>query len=196
MRIGVTTRVVEAATYVEPRDALAQAWGDFLAAALPVGGHWLPLPNLGAERIVAFCEGWGIDGLILSGGEDPGTVPLRDATEFRLLDWAEENGIPVLGVCRGLQMMAVRAGTALSPVTGHAGAGHPVHGEIVGDVNSFHRYVPAVCPPGFHVTARAPDGVIEAIAHDRQRWEGWMWHPERQLAPASMDVEGLRRVFA
>ncbi len=195
MRIGVTSRIVEAQGYREARDALAPDWAVFLAAALP-GVAWMQLPNLGGEHIVPYCEQWEIDRLILSGGEDIGVSALRDQTELRLLDWAEVRGVPVLGICRGMQLIAHRAGTGLIPVAAHVATTHAVTGARTGVVNSFHRLAPAACPEGYRVMAWAEDGSIEAIAHRSLRWEGWMWHPERCLQPAPLDVTGIRRVFA
>ncbi len=195
MRIGVTSRIVEAQGYREARDALAHDWAVFLAAALP-GVAWMQLPNLGGEHIVPYCEQWEIDRLILSGGEDIGVSALRDQTELRLLDWAEARGVPVLGICRGMQLIAHRAGTGLIPVAAHVATTHAVTGARTGVVNSFHRLAPAACPEGYRVMAWAEDGSIEAIAHRSLRWEGWMWHPERCLQPAPLDVTGIRRVFA
>ena len=195
MRIGVTSRIVEAQGYREARDALAHDWAVFLAAALP-GVAWMQLPNLGGEHIVPYCEQWEIDRLILSGGEDIGVSALRDQTELRLLDWAEARGMPVLGICRGMQLIAHRAGTGLIPVAAHVATTHAVTGARTGVVNSFHRLAPAACPEGYRVMAWAEDGSIEAIAHRSLRWEGWMWHPERCLQPAPLDVTGIRRVFA
>lgn len=195
MRIGVTSRIVEAQGYREARDALAHDWAVFLAAALP-GVAWMQLPNLGGEHIVPYCEQWEIDSLILSGGEDIGVSALRDQTELRLLDWAEVRGVPVLGICRGMQLIAHRAGTGLIPVAAHVATTHAVTGARTGVVNSFHRLAPAACPEGYRVMAWAEDGSIEAIAHRSLRWEGWMWHPERCLQPAPLDVTGIRRVFA
>lgn len=195
MRIGVTSRIVEAPDYRETRDALAHDWAVFFAAALP-GVAWMQLPNLGSEHIVPYCEQWEIDRLILSGGEDVGVSALRDQTELRLLEWAEARDLPVLGICRGMQLIAHRAGAGLIPVAAHVATTHALSGDWTGVVNSFHRLVPAACPKDYRVMARAEDGSIEAIAHRSLRWEGWMWHPERCLRPAPWDVTGIRRVFA
>lgn len=193
-RIGVSMRVVPAVGYHEPRDALSQQWPGFLALALG-GIPWVPVPNLGAGPVEAFCDQWQLNALILTGGDDPGVYPLRDETELALLDWAERKSAPVLGICRGMQLMCQRAGVALIPVQGHVRTRHILNGERGGEVNSFHAWSPAACPPGFRALAHSGDGALEAIAHDILKWEGWMWHPEREDAMDLTDAHRLRRLF-
>jgi putative glutamine amidotransferase len=155
-----------------------------------------------------------LDGLIISGGADVeperyGAArhrltadgrPDRDAWELALLDAAEEAGTPALGICRGLQLMAVRAGGTLEQhlpdVVGHdehspgrdafgwisisTQAGSRVR-ELVGDklqVNCHHHQAVAT-HPGYRVTARAADGTVEAIENpDHSFWLAVQWHPE------------------
>lgn len=179
IRIGLTMRVIESHGYVEPRDALAQDWSRFLHEAIP-GVAWMYLPNLGSDRIPAYCDQWGINALILTGGENIGAEPLRDDTERSLLSWAEQRDYPALGICRGMQLMAICAGTKLKSVKQHVKQRHALHGDIVREVNSYHEFSLTNCPEGYTVTASAPDGEIEAIRHNRLKWEGWMWHPERE----------------
>jgi putative glutamine amidotransferase len=194
LRIGVTMRVLEAQGYHEPRDALAQDWSNFLSMALP-DAAWLPLPNLGANKARAYCEKWNINRLILTGGEDIGLSTIRDETEQDLLIWAKERAVPVLGICRGMQMMAVWAAVALKSVAGHVNTRHILQGDFVYEVNSFHNYGLAECPWGFEVTARAEDGEIEAIRNTALHWEGWMWHPEREKPFQPADIDRLRKLF-
>ena len=193
-RIGLTMRIVDAATYTEPRDAIAQDWARFLKVALP-GVPWLLIPNLGAEDAVKFVEEWKINRLIMTGGEDIGTCPLRDETETALLDWAALGEHPVLGICRGMQLMAERAGMFCCQVEGHVATHHRVSGEIEREVNSYHSRALCDCPDGFVVTARAGDGIIEAIRHASLPWSGWMWHPEREDKPKGEDIHALQKVL-
>lgn len=141
------------------------------------------------------------EALVLSGGNDIGEYPERDATERHLLTWAAANRIPVLGICRGLQMMAVWAGGNLVPVEGHVRTRHALsvsapQGEWSASVNSFHNWGLSSCPDGFEIAAQAEDGGIEAIRHIELPWEGWMWHPEREETFAPQDTARLRRLFS
>jgi len=194
LRIGITSRIMSASGYSEDRDALAHDWGSFLSKALPQV-PWMALPNLGPEQIVPYCQSWAIDRLILSGGDDIGATPLRDGTETGLLSWAEQRRIPVLGVCRGMQLMAHLAGTRLVPVEGHVATRHGLHGMRDDNVNSFHTLGLAECPAGYEILARAEDGGIEAMRHLVLPWEAWMWHPERDAQPNPRDLEAIKRIF-
>jgi putative glutamine amidotransferase len=162
-------RTVEASGYLEQRDAIAHDWPRFLKFALP-DVPWLLIPNLGAQDAVRFCESWNINRLILTGGPDIGEDRLRDETEAELLNWAERSKHPVLGICRGMQLMAARA-------------------------DSYHSQVISDCPDGFVVIARAGDGSIEAVRHVSLPWSGWMWHPEREDSPAREDAQALKKVL-
>ena len=101
--VGITMRVLRDPASGESRDALAQDWAHFFNALFP-GRPWLMLPNTG-EACPALAQDLGVNALVLSGGDDIGMTPLRDATETALLRWAASRNLPVLGICRGLQML-------------------------------------------------------------------------------------------
>lgn len=206
-RIGLSMRTADATEYVEPRDALALDWSRFLSAALP-GIAWLPIPNIG-QNVGPWLEQWQIEGLILTGGETPGASPRRDETEFSMLDYALARHLPVLGICRGMQMMQVRANGQLIEIEGkdHIATRHSViiydhfpGGKQIGDkmeVNSFHRmgFHRSTLMPQFHSLAEAEDGCIEAMRHNNEAWLGLMWHPEREVTPQSHDMSIIAHHF-
>lgn len=201
-RVVITQQVDHLPERGETRDVLDQRLIAFIQAAGFVG---LPVPNVSGWSVTA--DAWDTqplanwlgevrpDAVVLSGGQDIGQSPARDVTEYSLLDFAESQGIPVLAICRGMQVMAHRAGTDLRSVTGHAGTRHALVGEIEGEVSSYHNFSLENCPSGFRILARSEDGEIEAIAHDSLSWEGWMWHPERERDFSLIDVERVRELF-
>jgi putative glutamine amidotransferase len=160
----------------------------------------------------------GSDGLLLSGGEDvdpsrygaePSTHlkeldPRRDAFELALFEAAKERGLPILAICRGLQLVNVALGGTLwqdLPSEVETQLNHDVGdrwdirshtitlwpGTKLHDalrceallVNSFHHQAIRDLAGGLTVTAEAEDGIIEAVEHDDDGWLlGVQWHPE------------------
>jgi gamma-glutamyl-gamma-aminobutyrate hydrolase PuuD len=194
--VAVTQRVSVVPAYGERRDSLDQAWTRFLAACglVPV-----LLPNVTAAAL-ALCEGVGIAGLVLTGGNDlailGGDAPERDAVENALLDMAERRGLPVLGVCRGMQMIQQRFAIPLCRVEGHVVQRQVI--QIDGqrkEVNSYHRFAAFDSRPPLEVWAVADDGVVKAIRHSAEPVTGIMWHPERCAPFSPADLILFRQVF-
>jgi putative glutamine amidotransferase len=117
--------------------------------------------------------------VVLSGGESVGEDPSRDTFEFGLLDMIQKTDTPVLGICRGMQIIGSFLGQDPTPVENHAGTRHLISGLVSAEVNSYHnfgfeRVVTPLVP-----LIKAHDGSIEAFRHERLSWLGVMWHPER-----------------
>ncbi len=195
--VGVTQRVSLVPAYGERRDCLDQAWTRFLSACglLPV-----LLPNV-AEAALALCQEVGITGLVLTGGNDlavlGGDAPERDAVENVLLDWAERRGLPIMGVCRGMQMIQQRFAIPLRRVEGHVAQRMAIRidGEPK-EVNSYHNFGAVDSRPPLDVWAVADDGVVKAIRHSALPITGIMWHPERSAPFSPADMSLFRQVFA
>jgi putative glutamine amidotransferase len=211
--IGLTTYREQAAWGVWDgrADVLHAEYAD---AVLAAGGVPVLLPPASGSEAAARAVISRIDGLIVSGGADVDPARYgeeaharttawredRDAWESALLEAAGASGLPTLGVCRGMQLMAVTAGGSLDQhtpdVVGHEqhSPGGPEYGAIavrtepgsrvqaaVGDEAdvSCHHHQSVREHPGFTATAWAPDGTLEAIERPG-RWfcVGIQWHPE------------------
>jgi putative glutamine amidotransferase len=168
--------------------APAEAWLPLLDALVVTGGAFDLPPELYGEARRPACGP---------------SKPERTAFERSLLEGALARGLPVLGVCGGMQLLAVVRGGALhQDLAADAGlAGHeqpppkdvPTHvvtvepgtrlAALVGAgplrVNSTHHQAVRSVGPGTVISARAPDGVIEAVELTGAGFVlGVQWHPE------------------
>jgi putative glutamine amidotransferase len=178
-----------------------------------------PLSDPGASH--ALLER--VDGLVLTGGEDvdprhygaarhPATGnphEARDTWELALIDAARDRRLPVLAICRGMQLLNVAlGGTLVQDIAAqkpsdlaHAVSAarrrrvHAIHcepgsrlGTALGapslSVNSSHHQAIDRVAPALRVSARAPDGIIEGVeTRDADWWVvGAQWHPEELVA--------------
>ena len=153
-----------------------------------------------------------VDALVLCGGEDVAPARYRtavsptcgapnlrrDAWEWALLDEAVKRRLPVVGTCRGEQLVNVYFGGTLhqdipsewpGAVAHNGNVRHPIGIEpdsrlarIVGAtnavVNTWHHQAVKDVAPGFRVVARAPDGIVEAIESDELPIAAVQFHPE------------------
>ncbi len=191
--VAVSQRVDHRLDRKETHDALDQRLAAFVknCGYVPV-----PVPNALGDALDAWLPVVRPAAVVLSGGNDIGQFTGRDETERTLLAYAQEHQLPALGICRGMQMMAHWAGASLHPVDGHVRTRHQLQGQISAEVNSYHDYSLAACPKSFEVLARSQDGEIEAIRHLSLPWEGWMWHPEREVTFASRDIDRFKGLLA
>jgi putative glutamine amidotransferase len=188
---------------------------DYGAGVVGAGGIPVYLSSIGSPEVVSR-----LDGLILAGGEDidprrygakPTRLtgphdPYRDAFEFAAAEVALAAGVPILGVCRGHQLLnVVCGGTLFEDIHGmeeldthfprfpaptrtqtvHLEPGslaHAVLGDQV-DVNSFHHQAVEKLGEGVAVTGRTSDGVVEALEIPGRDVLGVQWHPELYRAP-------------
>jgi putative glutamine amidotransferase len=220
--IGISTSELRTPPHVEPlaesdpaRRELALGL-DYPRAIDTVGGIPLVIPPMAASDLPGLLQR--IDGLLLSGGPDlhPSyygaeahdclgpTEPPLDAFELQLLREADERGVPILAICRGLQALNVsRGGTLWQHLPEDVGgaiehrqrqpgrvATHPVRvepgsllGQTLGEtdttVNSFHHQAARDLGRGLRAVAWAPDGVVEGLeATDRAFVLAVQWHAE------------------
>lgn len=199
-------RVVRDPASGEQRDALAQDWARFFTALGSESRSWVMLPNVG-DACASLAQSLGVNALVLSGGDDLGATPERDRTEEALLTWAAARNLPVLGICRGMQMLQHFFGGKLAPLMAkrHVRARH----EIIWStqhkaynpqvVNSYHQWglFPELLPPELESLALCvEDGSVEALRARTLPWLGLMWHPEREAEPQARDLELIRRCLS
>jgi len=219
--IGITCYVEQARWGVWDMPAALVPYS-YVRAVEAAGGRAVVVPPSTADPQEVLQV---LDGLVLAGGadidpqrygEDPheqtvGLRPERDAGEFSLLEGALADDLPVLGICRGMQIMTVHAGGRLSqhlpdevgheghrPATGVYGE-HGVRidpesavGRILGGstrVRSYHHQ--GVADPGkLTVTGWAEeDGTVEVVEDPAHRFAlGVLWHPEVSDDPRLFDA--------
>jgi putative glutamine amidotransferase len=201
--------------WTEVSDLLPSEYGDAVrrAGGVPV---LLPVPASGADvaaAAAAVCAR--LDGLVVSGGGDVspaaygadphprtgGVLEERDAWELALLSAAADRGMPVLGICRGMQVMAVHAGGSLHQhvpdLVGNEdhNPGADLYGttdvetvagsrlaSLVGPAvkANCHHHQAVADHPGFEAVARSTaDGSLEAMEAPGDRFcLAVQWHPE------------------
>jgi len=234
--IGLTTQTLQAMDGIP--DGLPHSWvmnRKYFDSVVHAGGVPWMIPLLDDDLDTLRSIYLRLDGVLIPGGVDmdPATYgeaphprlgrvdPSRDVVELTLARWAREDGKPLLGICRGMQIMSVAYGGDLwqdledqlpealkhdyFPNEGW-GRDHLAHDvELEGmsrlrgilerdvvPVNSMHHQALRRVGDGLTVTAIAPDGLVEAAeAADHPFYVGVQWHPE------SMEVVDppTRRLF-
>jgi putative glutamine amidotransferase len=214
--VRIMRPIIGITTYVEP--ASWMVWQDLPTALIPhayveavtlAGGRAVLLPPDDQDADVIRV----LDGLVLSGGADLGprlygeqpapltdSRPDRDASELLLARAALAADLPILGVCRGMQLLAVAAGGRLHQHLPEV-LGHEKHRPAPGvygrhevsltpgsriaalmgdDLGIYCYHHQGVADPGtLTVTGRTEDGLIEAVEDPAHRFVlGVQWHPE------------------
>lgn len=191
----------------------------YLSAINASGGLGVALPA-GMDEVIVDSLFERIDGILLSGGPDVdakywgeenltfgGEIsPLRDQCEIYIAREAVKRNMPLLGICRGAQLLNIALGGTIYQdihsqiidriVIKHSQSAPKWYGthDVFIDkeskiyqiykrdsisVNSFHHQAVKEVAPGFKITCKSSDGIIEAIEHKENRFTlGVQWHPE------------------
>jgi len=231
--IALTTTLAPGGSRGLPR---VQLDAQYVAAVEAEGAAALLVtPSNGEESVRALLSV--AHGLVLTGGEDVDPArygqarlpevfdpnPARDEMEILAVHEAMRRGMPVLGICRGMQLLNVALGGTLyqdlptqlagdvlheqeaevnarwhhgrvEPESGLAG----IFGATELHINSFHHQAVREVAPGLRAVAWAEDGVVEAVEGTEYPWvRAVQWHPERGEAhgPAGDPRDPDRRLF-
>lgn len=190
---------------------------DYAAAVIKAGATPLVLSINDEESVIDEYVNI-IDGLILSGGHDVDPreykenpkpklgqiLPERDNFDLKLLKKAKEKNIPILGICRGSQLINVSYGGSLWQDLSYSDKDYIKHNQVYGpdmathtikletdtklynifkkdslSVNSFHHQIIKDLGQGLKLAAQAPDGIVEAFEDPNYRFLiGLQFHPE------------------
>jgi len=219
--VAITQNVLNLKDRKEIRDSLDQKWVLFLN-------------NCDIEPLIisnthqypdVYAEKMGTSGVILTGGNNfshlikrytnihqkknesafqDSIVINRDRTELALLDMSIKKKWPVIGVCRGMQLLNIYHGGNISPVIGHVNRYHIINSKIPENlsytfdysVNSFHNY--GILKSDITNKARLlawSDDVVEAFMISDPFHIGIMWHPERNDPFSKNDIQLFCNVF-
>ncbi len=154
LRLGITMRMQKEENYHEIRDALAHDWYPFITKTLP-GARWLPVPNMG-PGVTEYLKAWQLNAFIITGGNDIKTAPMRDETELAIIKYAAGNQLPLLGICRGLQLICHYHGHAIIPCPSdsHAGTTHKV--RLINQPANNRAGLTGLSKPTGHTSSVAP----------------------------------------
>ena len=192
-----------------------------------------------SSRIQNFAQAAGCDGIVFSGGEDiqpslygkpeyvdeynlQEIIPDRDAFEYKVLDEVFNQKIPILGICRGLQLINVYLGGTLLPdiptlfrsrdhgkingldqihpieVETHTLL-HNICGGEHGNVNSAHHQSVDSPADSLRISAYSEPSIVEALEWKEPANKNWLltvqWHPERMIDQGSSFSNGIRQAF-
>ncbi|MDN5924977.1 MAG: glutamine-hydrolyzing GMP synthase [Xanthomonadales bacterium] len=169
---------------------------------LDFGAQYTQLIARRVRELGVYCEVWAWDhdpeaiaaygarGIILSGGPESTTLADAPTAPAQVFD----SGLPILGICYGMQTLALQCGGATASTDGHEYghaevdvvaddrllAGLSDHGDAAAklDVWMSHGDHVTQVPPGFVVSASTARVPIAAMANDAKRWYGVQFHPE------------------
>jgi putative glutamine amidotransferase len=232
--VTTTTVVLETSRHRQPEISMYAAYASILERLGLTSVLVTPVHTKGSlRRLARLCCG-----MVLTGGEDidpacygaepiPELEPVnkaRDVAELQMVELALEEEIPILGICRGCQLLNVSFGGTLYQDLDRERPGALRHSQrepwgmrshraevepdsLLGrmldmpvlEINSFHHQAIRDVGDGLRVVARADDGLVEAVEAVDHRWVlGVQWHPERHeaTAPAQDPDRRLIRAFA
>jgi len=188
--IAITQNITENNSYKEVRETLDVNFINFIQDL-----GFIPLILSSRINIEEYFSLFKIDGLILSGGNDLSCCNdnicsnERDIFEKKLIEYCIEYDIPILGICRGMQIIADYFGSTFEKVDNQVAIKHSLKIESSSkyfnelsqliEVNSFHNYAIKNLSNSLRISVKSDCNLIKAIEHTKYKIFAHMWHPER-----------------
>jgi putative glutamine amidotransferase len=178
---------------------------------------YLPILVSNKSSLQSYFQRFNPLGVVFTGGIDlsnnlsdtTSINSIRDSFEINLLKMAIQEHIPILGICRGMQLInSFFGGTVSNKITGHVGTSHEVifsescldifnrKDKII--VNSFHNNginPTDLSPSLIQLCYCSNDDLIEGVIHSNLPVLGFQWHPERDVSPNRKVSEVIKRFF-
>jgi putative glutamine amidotransferase len=216
---GLRRPIVAIPDYLPTNDLVAAKRG-MTEAILKAGFLPIVLPEMddaAADQFLSRC-----DAVMIGGGTKGQDYQRRCAYEERIVSLAMKRGLPIAGICHGCQVINRYFGGKVAPVpadgkivhkddaffarTGERAEhmaevlpGPSLMADVFGagalKINSSHKMRCLTAAPGFRVTATAPDGVIEALEHERLPICCFQFHPEYYWKKDARFLDLLRRAL-
>lgn len=205
-KIAITQRLILNNSYYEVREALDTNWGllfkelNFLPIILPIESNF-----------EAYFNNIDIDGVLLTGGNDLNNINenkesyKRDEFEKELIKYAIKNHIPILGVCRGMQIIAEYFGANFTKSENQVNIRHSLQINkkskyfnilnTLNRVNSYHNYAIKSISNDFLISAWNENGIIKAMEHKKYKIFAQMWHSERENPFDKSELNLIKEFF-
>lgn len=206
-KIGITLKVLKHPEYDEVITCIDVGWINLLLSL-----DFIPtlIPLVSRENANLIWNNLELDGLVLSGGNtlsvatedksEKNIYPERDIFEEFLLGMSLKKGIPILGICRGLQVINTYFKGGLLRYDGQIGKRQKISSvernqfEFPEEVTCYHNYVvtPELLGDELMPLAHDINGNIQALSHPNYKILALMWHPERELSENCISNEIIR----
>lgn len=194
-KILITQRVIVDKNTKERRDCLDQRWIKFfnLCNIVPI-----VIPNV--IKFSEYLKQIDFDGVVLSGGnclyKYGGDAKERDLLEKEILKYCIVENIPIIGVCRGMQVIQDYFKIKLVKVYDQVLENQKIiYKRRFINVNSFHEYGTFQNIDEFKVLAYSEEKLIKSIIHNNLPIMGLMWHPERYKKFKKIDIDLFVKMF-
>ena len=164
--------------------------------------NYIPITiSNGFKNPIDFLKKLKISGIIITGGANIGIYPKRDKLETKLIDYSLTKKIPLLGICRGMQLINHYFKGNLNKINNHVRTKHYIktkNSKRKYLVNSYHNFSINEKRMNTNLTPihrHTKDSTIESFVHSKYKLLGIMWHPERQKKIKSFDKTIIQNFF-